>query len=142
MEHSQSFLISADKSKLQRDVIYKFLSEKAYWRKDLEPNIFDKAIDNSMCFGVYAQTGEQVGFARIVTDKSTFAYLCDVFILPAYRGKGLGKQLMKAIEAYPGLVDLQHVMLSTEDAQELYRQFGFSEIKAPQNLMEYHKKHP
>ncbi|MFS8182489.1 GNAT family N-acetyltransferase [Pseudovibrio denitrificans] len=132
--------ISTDKNKLQLNKIYQFLSEEAYWSKGLPRETFDKAIANSICFGVYLENGEQVAFARVVTDQATFAYLADVFVNPAQRGKGISKKLMKAIDAHPDLQGLRRFMLATADAHELYKQFGFTPLSTPDRLMERHYK--
>ncbi|MES0870532.1 GNAT family N-acetyltransferase [Pseudovibrio sp. SCP19] len=132
--------ISTDKSKLQLNKIYQFLSEEAYWSKGLPRKTFDKAIPNSICFGVYLENGEQVAFARVVTDQATFAYLADVFVTPAQRGKGISKKLMKAIDAHPDLQGLRRFMLATADAHELYKQFGFTSLSTPDRMMERHNK--
>ncbi|SFT62592.1 Acetyltransferase (GNAT) domain-containing protein [Pseudovibrio denitrificans] len=132
--------ISTDKNKLQLNKIYQFLSEEAYWSKGLPRETFDKAIANSICFGAYLENGEQVAFARVVTDQATFAYLADVFVTPAQRGKGISKKLMKAIDAHPDLQGLRRFMLATADAHELYKQFGFTPLSTPDRMMERHNK--
>lgn len=132
--------ISTDKDKLQRDKIYQFLSEDAYWSKGLPRDVFDKSIENSLCFGLYLPNGEQIAFARVITDKATFAYLGDVFVTPEHRGKGLSKQLMRAIDAHPELQGLRRVLLATADAHDLYKQFGFTPLAAPDRMMERHNK--
>jgi len=132
--------ISTDKNKLQLNKIYQFLSEEAYWSKGLPRETFDKAIANSICFGAYLENGEQVAFARVVTDQATFAYLADVFVTPAQRGKGISKNLMKAIDAHPDLQGLRRFMLATADAHELYKQFGFTPLSTPDRMMERHNK--
>lgn len=131
---SSDYTISADKTKLNLAVIHRFLSEEAYWSKNIPINIVQRAIDNSLCFGVY-QGDNQVGFARFITDSATFGYLSDVFILPEHRGKGLSKQLVAFIMAYPALQGLRRMMLFTLDAHGLYRQFGFTPIETPENLL-------
>ena len=95
-----------------------------------------RSIQNSLCFGLYLQEGKQVGFARVVTDYAVFAWLMDVFILEEYRKKGLGKMLMKYIMEFPALQGLRRWGLGTEDAHGLYKQFGFTPLEKPQNIME------
>jgi len=121
-----NYLIS-DRSKLHVDVIYHFLSQESYWAKGIPRAVVEKSIINSLCFGVYCND-EQVGFARLVTDKATFAYLGDVFILPKHRGKGLSKFLMQTIHAHPELQNLRRWWLGTKDAHRLYEQFGWTRI--------------
>jgi GNAT superfamily N-acetyltransferase len=123
----ENYFISTDISKLNVDVIYNFLCEESYWAKGIPRDVVEKSISNSLCFGVY-YNNEQIGFARLVTDKATFAYLGDVFILPQYRGKGLSKFLMKTIHAHPELQNLRRWWLGTKDAHGLYEQFGWTRI--------------
>ena len=127
--------ISAEKGLLDVPMIHQFLSEEAYWSKNIPLDIVQRSIDGSLCFGVYLDT-QQVGFARVVTDYATFAYLADVFVQPDYRGRGLSKQLIAYIMAYPSLQGLRRWMLITYDAHGLYEQFGFQPtIENPQNTM-------
>lgn len=97
-----------------------------------------RALENSLCFGVFTQGGEQVVFARMITDKATFAYLADVFVLEAHQGKGLSKLLMAAILDHPELQGLRRMALATRDAHGLYQQFGFKALAAPEIYMELH----
>jgi len=117
--------ISADKDRLDRDVVHRFLSEEAYWSKGVPRERVDRAIDHSLCFGAYDDDGAQVGFTRVVTDQATFAWVCDVFVLPAARGRGIGKALIAAVVAHDAVKDVRRIMLATEDAHGLYEQFGF-----------------
>src|ERR1700761_4196593 len=131
----KGFSISTDKSLLDFDVIYRFLSEDSYWSQGIPAEKLKRAIENSLCFGVYIRN-TQVGFTRVITDKATFAYLCDVFILPGYRGLGLSKWLIQTIIAYPELQGLRRWSLATADAHGLYRQFGFNPLVKPERWME------
>ncbi len=131
----KGFHISTDQSLLDFDMIFTYLDEESYWAQGIPIATLKKAISNSLCFGVYKQN-VQVGFARIVTDKATFAYLCDVFILPEFRGAGLSKWLVQTIIQYPDLQGLRRWSLATADAQGLYKQFGFTEITRPERWME------
>ncbi len=136
METSRDgFVISTERSRLQVDVIQKFLNEESYWARDRTLAQTLAAIDNSICFGLYYGPG-QVGFARIVSDQSTFAYVGDVFILNEYRGRGLSKWLMEVIIAHPDLQGLRRWVLATRDAHKLYEQFGFHELVHPERWME------
>jgi len=119
------YLISTDPSLLNVDTIYNYLSGESYWAKNIPRHVVEKSIANSLCFGLY-HNNKQVGFARLVTDKATFAYLGDVFILPAYREKGLSKWLMQVIHAHPELQGLRRWVLGTRDAHGLYEQFGWT----------------
>jgi GNAT superfamily N-acetyltransferase len=127
-------IISTDKSKLQIEVIHQFLTT-TYWAKGRTFNEVKKTIEHCMCFGVYLKE-KQIGFARIATDYTVFAYIMDVFILPEYRGKGFSKQLMKTILEEPQLSSCKVWMLKTSDAHGLYKQYGFTQLKHPKKLME------
>lgn len=126
--------ISTDRDCLNVPMIHRFLSEESYWAKNIPLEVVQRSIDNSVCFGVYLD-GQQVGFARVVTDLATFGYLADVFVLPAHRGKGYSKQLMHYIMSYPPLQGVRRLMLVTHDAHGLYRQFGFTPIENPENTL-------
>ena len=126
--------ISTDKEKLQIDVIHQFLTE-TYWAKGRTLEEVKKTIEHCLCFGMYLD-GKQIGFARLATDYTVFAYLMDVFVLPEYRGKGYSKQLMKVINEEPQLQSCKVWMLKTSDAHKLYKQFGYIELKHPEKVME------
>ena len=129
------FIISTDKNLLQIDAIHKFLSEDSYWAKERTREQTATAIENSLCFGVYA--GEnQIGFARVVSDSATFAYLGDVYIAEEFRGRGLSKWLMETIVNYSDLQNLRRWILATKDAHSLYEKFGFHALKFPARWME------
>ena len=126
--------ISTDPSRLQLDAIHAYLT-RSYWSPGVPRDLVARAIANSMCFGVYL--GEaQVGFARVVTDKASFAYLADVYVLEAHRGQGLSKRLVETIQAHPELQGLRRFLLATKDAHGLYAQFGFTPLAAPDRMME------
>jgi GNAT superfamily N-acetyltransferase len=129
------FTISTDRNRLQIGAIQKFLVEKSYWAKERTPEQTATAIKNSLPFGVY--TGENlVGFARVVTDYATFAYIGDVFILEKFRGKGLSLWLMETIVEHPDLQGFRRWLLATRDAHALYEKFEFTALKAPERWME------
>jgi len=132
---TKDYFISDDKALLDIKIIYSFLSQ-SYWAKDIPRATLEKALKNSLCFGVYNQEKEQVGFARMVTDRATFAYLADVFILEQHRGQGLSKQLVSYIQQHHELQDLRRTVLATADAHSLYRQYGFTELSHPETFME------
>jgi N-acetylglutamate synthase-like GNAT family acetyltransferase len=131
----KGFLISNDKNLLDFDVIYNYLENDSYWSKGIPVEKLKRAIDNSMCFGVFSDK-KQAGFARVITDNATFAYICDVFILPDFRGIGLSKWLMQTIMNHPDLSGLRRWSLATRDAHGLYKQFGFTEITNPEVWMQ------
>ncbi len=127
--------ISIDKKLLNKDIIISFLSS-SYWAFNRPREVIERSIDNSLCFGLYFNN-KQIGFARVVTDFTIFAYLADVFILEDYRGKGAGKKLLNYILSFPELQNVKKWMLATKDAHSLYAKFGFTQIKDPQKYMEY-----
>ncbi len=139
IENKDGYNISTNPTKLDINIIHKYLSEESYWAKDIPFNVVKKSIDNSLCFGVY-KNNQQVGFARVVTDKATFAYLADVFILPEHRGKGLSKWLMTVIHSYPDLQGLRRWMLGTRDAHKLYEKFGWTYLteEISKRFMQFH----
>lgn len=129
-----SIEVSDDRSRMDVGVIHAFLSQESYWAKNVPREVVQRALDHSLCFGAF--DGEaQVGFARVITDYATFAYLADVFVLPSHRGRGLGKRLMAAIVEHPDLRGLRRWHLVTRDAHALYAQFGFTPIDAPERHM-------
>ena len=127
--------ISTDPARLDVTLIHRWLSQEAYWSKGIPREIVERAIANALNFAVYNEHEGQVGFARVITDKATFAYLADVFILEPHRGKGLSKRLMQAIVDHPDLQGLRRWLLATRDAHSLYAQFGFGPVVA-ERLME------
>ncbi len=134
--HKEQYSISTDKSKLDVRMIHHFLYTTAYWAVGRPMSIVRKSIENSLCFGVY-EGDEQVGFARIVTDYATFGWMCDVFVLPSHRGRGLGKWLVECIVAHPEVKALRRILLSSRDAHGLYEKYGgFYPLHYPANWME------
>ena len=134
--HNEQYSISTDKSKLDVRTIHHFLYTTAYWAAGRPMSIVRKSIENSLCFGVF-EGDEQVGFARVVTDFATFGWMCDVFILPSYRGRGLGKWLVECVMAHPDVKALRRILLSSRDAHELYEKYGgFHSLHYPANWME------
>jgi N-acetylglutamate synthase-like GNAT family acetyltransferase len=130
----KGFKIETDKELLDVDMIYNYLSNESYWSKGITLDRVQRSIDNSMCFGVYKED-KQIGFARLITDKATFAYLCDVFILTEYRKLGISKWLVQTILAQPDLQGLRRWLLATADAHRLYSQFGFIPLTSPERWM-------
>jgi GNAT superfamily N-acetyltransferase len=128
------FLISTDPARLDRDAIHRFLAG-SYWARGIPRPVVERSIDHSMPFGIY-EGPVQVGFARVITDRATFAYLADVFVLESHRGHGLAQWLMKSILGHPDLQGLRRWILVTRDAQGLYRRFGFREVEDAARYME------
>ena len=127
--------ISTDKQELDVAMIHRFLSQEAYWSLGIPLATVEAAIAGSMCFGMYLD-GRQIAFARLITDAATFAYLCDVFVLPEQRGRGYGQQLVQYIMQQPVVQGLRRLVLVTRDAHELYRPLGFAELTQPEGYME------
>ena len=129
------YTISTDRSRLNVDLIHDFISNHSYWGTGRAREVVQRSIDNSLPFGVY-KGDEQVGFARIVTDYATFAWVADVFVLPDHRGQGLSKWLMEVVIAHPKLQEFRRWVLATKDAHGLYEQFGFMKLHRPERWME------
>lgn len=149
------FLISTDPTRLDLDVIHGFLTN-CYWAKGIPREVVHRSIEHSLCFGIYHEGTEkspvlaksarsgapcapQVGFARVISDFATIAYLGDVFVLESCRGQGLGKWMMECVMRHPSLQRLRRWILLTRDAQGLYSQFGFTPVKSPERYMELHQ---
>ncbi len=129
-----AYFICTDRSRLNVELVHEFL-KNSYWASGIPDEIVRRSVENSLAFGVYTG-GEQVGFARVVTDYATFAYLADVFVLEAHRGRGLAKWMIEVITSHPRLQGLRRWMLATRDAHELYRRYGFTELERPEIFME------
>ena len=131
------YLINTDINVLDIEVIHTYLSQESYWAKGVPRNVVEKSIKNSLCFGLFYQE-HQIGFARVISDYATFAYLGDVFVLEVYREQSLGKWLVACIKAHPKLQNLRRWMLATADAHGLYAKYGFTPLAKPDRFMELH----
>jgi GNAT superfamily N-acetyltransferase len=129
------YLISTDRSRLNIDLIHEFLSKTSYWATGRVRDVVERSIDNSLSFGVYVGS-DQVGFARVVTDYATFAWIADVFVLPEHRGHGLSKWLMEVMLSHPQLQGFRRWVLATKDAHSLYERFAFIPLHRPERWME------
>jgi len=137
VEHRRDqFVVTTDPTRLDPDFVHGYLV-RSYWSEGIPREIVERSMKNSLCFGVY-DDGNQVGFARVITDYATFAYLADVFIIESNRGKGLSKLLMECIVKHPELQGLRRWILATRDAHSLYQKFGFTPLTAPDRFMELH----
>jgi len=134
-ELKREYTISTDRSKLNISIIHNYISNESYWGKGRSLEVIKKSIENSLPFGVYYKN-EMIGFARVLTDFATFAWVADVFILTKHRSKGLSKWLMETILSHPELQGFRRWVLATKDAHELYRRFGFRELNKPERWME------
>jgi len=133
-----NYVVSTDPSRLNLAWVHGYLTHGSYWARGISEQVFNKSVENSLCFGVYDPV-EQVGFGRVISDFATFAYLADVFVAQKVQGGGLGKWLVQCMLAYPELQGLRRWMLATRDAHGLYEQFGFKPVENPENLMEIMK---
>jgi GNAT superfamily N-acetyltransferase len=131
-----NYEISTDSARLDLKAIHAFLA-KAYWSLGIPFSTVERAIENSICVGAYLD-GQQIAFARVITDKATFAYLADVYVLEEHRGNGISKRLLQSLLQLQELKGLRRMMLATRDAHALYEKFGFKELVAPSRFMELH----
>ena len=132
--HSDDYDISSDPARLDLEAIHAYLT-RSYWAEGIPEETVARAVAGSLCFGVF-HGARQVGFARVVTDRATFAYLCDVYVLEEHRGRGLGKRLVGEVMAHPELAGLRRFVLATRDAHGLYAQAGFQPLARPEFFME------
>ncbi|PQV55029.1 GNAT family N-acetyltransferase [Paraburkholderia sp. BL21I4N1] len=134
---SNELTISNNKADLDVEMVYTFLTQHTPWAKGMPRDTFERAVAGSLCFGGYLD-GKQIAFVRLVTDEATFAYLCDVFVLPAYRGQGVASALLKHVFASPSLTGLRRIVLVTSDAHHVYAPHGFTGLANPERYMELH----
>lgn len=133
--HRGEYTVSTDPRKLNLDVIHEFLSQDSYWAKNRSRSLVERSLEHSLNFGVY-RADQQIGFARVVTDYATFAWLADVFIIEEYRGQALGTWLIETVVLFEPLQGLRRWILATRDAHELYRKFGFTAVDRTDQWME------
>lgn len=133
--HQGEYTISTEKERLDVRLIHDFVSKQSYWAQGRKMETVQRALENSVNFGLY-KNGQQIGFARVVTDYCTFAWLADAFVLDEHRGRGLSKWLIEVIVGHPALSVMRRWVLATRDAHGLYRQFGFTEMRQPERWME------
>ena len=130
------FTITTDREKFDVEFIHSFLT-RSYWAEGISKEVIKQSIEGALCFGLF-ENDKQIGFARMITDKVTFAYLADVFIIEEYRGRGLSKWLMEVIMSHPSLQGLRRMMLATKDAHGLYEKFGFTALNNVDRWMQIH----
>jgi GNAT superfamily N-acetyltransferase len=133
--HRGEYSISTDPARIDLDVVHRFISEESYWGRGRPLEVVRRAVEHSLPFGIY-RGAELVGFARVVTDYATFAWVADVFVVAAHRGRGLSKWLLEVMLAHPDLQGFRRWLLATKDAHGLYRQFGFQDLRRPERFME------
>lgn len=131
----EGYEVSTDPARIDLDYVHRYLSRDSYWAGAIPRAVVARSVANALSFGLYAADGAQVGFARVITDKATFAWLADVFIDPGRQGLGLGKALMDAVVAHPDLQGLRRFMLVTADAHGLYERYGFIAVENPERMM-------
>jgi len=127
--------ISSDPARLDIAVVHRFLAQESHWARGIDRATVERSVRNSLCFGAY-RTDALVGFARVVTDRATFAFVCDVFVLPEARGQGVARRLVEAIMRHPDLQGLRRMALTSRDAQGLYERVGFASLANPERWME------
>jgi GNAT superfamily N-acetyltransferase len=132
------YFISTEKARLDISAIHTYLT-RSYWSPGIPRAAVEKTIAGSLCFGLFTERGNQVGFARAITDGATFAYLADIYVLAEHQGQGLGKWIVETILAHPSLQGLRRILLATRDAHELYALFGFKPLATPENFMSIHR---
>lgn len=133
--HHAGYLISDDAARLDIDAVHAYLT-RSYWAEGIPRDVVARSLANSLSLGIYAPDGPQVGLVRVISDYTTFAYLCDVYVLEPHRGRGLSKTALQLLETHPKLQGLRRLHLVTQDAHGLYAQFGFSVVKEPERHME------
>lgn len=133
--HWEGYLFSGDKNLLQPEVIHRYLDQESYWAQGIPMDTVRRSIEHSVCTGIYTTDNEQAGFGRMITDRATFAYLCDIFILEEHRGKGLSKELMRLYCRIADQFGLRRFLLTTQTAHGLYRQTGFEPFPYPERMM-------
>jgi GNAT superfamily N-acetyltransferase len=127
--------VTTDPARIDVDVVHRFLAEESHWARGIDRAIVERALRHSLCFAAL-RAGEQIGFARVVTDRATFAFVCDVFVLPGERGRGAARLLVEAILGHPDLQGLRRMALTSRDAQGLYERAGFARLTHPERWME------
>lgn len=120
--------ISDDRGRLDLEVVYRYLSQEAYWARGRPRDVFERSVAGSLCLGAYEPGGTMAGFARVVTDGATFGWLCDLFVLPEHRGRGVAGMLVRAVHSHPAMATVSRIMLATADAHELYRRHGYEAV--------------
>ncbi len=134
------YVVSSDPARLDLAAVHAYLT-RSYWSEGISADVVARAAAGSLCFGLYAPDGAQVGYARFITDRTTYAYLCDVYVLEAHRGRGLARWMIEQALERPDLAGLRRLVLVTRDAHELYRKLGFRALARPEGYMELHRPH-
>lgn len=135
MHPKANYTVITDSNEIDIKAVHSFLSTQSYWSQGIPFELVERSIQHSLCFGIKYQ-GQQIAFARVITDQTTFAYLADVYVLEEHRGQGLSKVMMRTIQAHPALQGLRRQMLATRDAHDLYATFGYKPLANPERLME------
>ena len=136
-----SFVISDDVARVDRDLVHRYLRDDSYWSQGVPRDVVDRSIDNSLCLSLF-DGDDQVGFARLITDRSTFSFLADVFVLPSHRGRGLARWLVQTVLDHPDLEGQRRILLGTDDAHDLYAQLGFTPLERTERFMDIFRPAP
>ena len=129
------YSVSNDAKDIDRELVWRWLHDDSYWAAGVPRDVQERAFDNSLCFSALDRDRRQIGFARVVTDRATFAWVCDVFVLAEHRGNGVARLLMDAVMAHPDLARCRNIMLATRDAHGLYARYGFAPLAEPARWM-------
>ena len=135
------FVISDDVERIDRDLVHRYLRDESYWSRGVPRDVVDRSIDHSLCFGLYDGAG-QIGFARVITDRATFAFIADVFVLRSHRGDGLGTWLCRTVLEHPDMQGQRRILLGTDDAHALYAQLGFTPLAETHRFMDIFRPAP
>jgi GNAT superfamily N-acetyltransferase len=135
------FVISDEVARVDRDVVHHYLADESYWSRGVPREVVDRSIDHSLCLGLY-DGAEQVGFARVITDRATFAFIADVFVVAAHRGQGLGTWIVETALAHPDMQGLRRILLGTDDAHGLYEQLGFTPLEHTERFLDIFRPAP
>lgn len=135
------FVISDDTERVDRDVVHRYLRDESYWSRGVPRDVVDRSIDNALCFSLF-DGDDQIGFARVITDRSTFSFLADVFVLTTHRGDGLGRWLCATVLEHPDMQGQRRILLGTDDAHGLYAQLGFTPLAQTDRFMDIFKPAP
>jgi GNAT superfamily N-acetyltransferase len=136
-----SLVITDDRARIDRDVVHRYLRDDSYWSQGVPRDVVDRSIDNSLCLSLF-DGADQIGFARLITDRSTFSFLADVFVLPSHRGRGLARWLVQTVLDHPDLEGQRRILLGTDDAHGLYAQLGFTPLAQTERFMDIFRPAP
>ena len=140
--NEEGYIVTTNPKQVDVEVLHEFLAERSYWAQNIPKEVVEKGVKNSLNFSLIAPDNRFIGYAKAITDRSTFAYLSDIYVEEEFRGRGLGKWLMECIMKHPELQNLRMWLLHTKDAHGLYRKYGFEQPKEVEKIMHIHKRAP